>query len=231
MRVTCESSATVANVMLLKGRRHSPIFSRAATSRRAPFGHRLGAMTHHLRNASFLILALAAVLSVPAAPSAQSREGLMGDLLTDVAGVEKKVLSLARALPESAYAWRPAPGVRSTAEAFQHIAADNYFLPVLLNMPAPKETGITSDYKTVAAYEKRTPTRDEIIAELEKSFAFLRTSMNATPDARLNEGIDMFGQKSTARGLWITATTHLHEHLGQLIAYSRANKVTPPWSK
>ena len=23
----------------------------------------------------------------------------------------------------------------------------------------------------------------------------------------------------------------LHEHLGQLIAYARANKVTPPWSK
>jgi hypothetical protein len=27
------------------------------------------------------------------------------------------------------------------------------------------------------------------------------------------------------------ATTHLHEHLGQLIAYARANDVTPPWSK
>jgi hypothetical protein len=30
---------------------------------------------------------------------------------------------------------------------------------------------------------------------------------------------------------WISATTHLHEHLGQLIAYARPNKVTPPWSK
>jgi uncharacterized damage-inducible protein DinB len=174
---------------------------------------------------------LAAVLSVSPAPAAQTRDGLIGDLLTDIAGVEKKVLGLARAIPEIAYAWRPAPGVRSVAEVFQHIAADNYFLPVLVAMPAPKETGITKDYKTVSAYEKRTMTRDEVIAELEKSFAFLRTSMNATTDAQLSAPIDMFGQKSTTRGVWLTTATHLHEHLGQLIAYARANKVTPPWSK
>jgi hypothetical protein len=29
----------------------------------------------------------------------------------------------------------------------------------------------------------------------------------------------------------VGTVTHLHEHLGQLIAYARSNKVTPPWSK
>ena len=43
--------------------------------------------------------------------------------------------------------------------------------------------------------------------------------------------LEVFGQKSTARGMWITTATHLHEHLGQLIAYARSNNVTPPWSK
>ena len=47
------------------------------------------------------------------------------------------------------------PGVRSTGEVFQHIAADNYFMPVLLDKPAPKETGVTKDYKTALAFEKR----------------------------------------------------------------------------
>jgi hypothetical protein len=70
-----------------------------------------------------------------------------------------------------------------------------------------------------------------VIAELEKSFAFLRASMGATTDAQLNTPVDMFGQKSTTRGTWISTATHLHEHLGQLIAYARSNKVTPPWSK
>jgi uncharacterized damage-inducible protein DinB len=178
-----------------------------------------------------LVLLLGVTLSLSPVPAAQTKSGVLGELLTDIAGVEKKVLGLATAIPESAYAWRPAPGVRSTGEVFQHIAADNYFLPVLAEKPAPKETGITRDYKTVQAYEKRTMTRDQVIAELEKSFAFLRASMETTTDAQLDATIDMFGRKSTGRGLWLTTATHLHEHLGQLIAYARANKVTPPWSK
>jgi uncharacterized damage-inducible protein DinB len=184
-------------------------------------------MRHLFRLA--LIPFVAAALIAPL--SAQPREGVMGELLKDVADVEKKVLDLAKAIPESAYGWRPNPGVRSTGEVLQHVAADNYFLPVLLGNPAPTETGITKEYKTAAAYEKRSLNKDAVIAELEKSFAFLRTSMNATTDAQLGTAMDVFGQKSTARGLWITTATHLHEHLGQLIAYARANKVTPPWSK
>jgi drug/metabolite transporter (DMT)-like permease len=33
-------------------------------------------------------------------------------------------------------------------------------------------------------------------------------------------------------GLWLTlSATHLHEHLGQQIAYARSNGVVPPWSQ
>jgi hypothetical protein len=35
----------------------------------------------------------------------------------------------------------------------------------------------------------------------------------------------------STRQLWIASTTHLHEHLGQLIAYARSNKIAPPWSR
>jgi hypothetical protein len=55
--------------------------------------------------------------------------------------------------------------------------------------------------------------------------------MKGMSDAQLNAALDVFGQKTTNRGLWISTVTHLHEHLGQLIAYARSNKVTPPWSK
>jgi uncharacterized damage-inducible protein DinB len=188
-------------------------------------------MTNSNRFALPLFAIAAAVLNLSVSLSGQSREGVMGDLLNDLGNVEKKVVSLAKAIPESAYAWRPSTDVRSTGEVFQHIAADNYFMPALMDLPVPKETGITKEYKTAAAFEKRTMNRDAVIAELEKSFAFLRTSMNATTDAQLNTPMGVFGQKSTTRGLWIATVTHLHEHLGQLIAYARSNKVTPPWSK
>ncbi len=113
-----------------------------------------------------------------------------------------------------------------------HIAADNYFLPAAMGIAPPAETGINGkEFNSAVAFEKRPMTRDQIIAELEKSFAFLKASMASTPDAKLDAAIEMFGQKSTTRGMWITTATHLHEHLGQLIAYARSNNVTPPWSK
>jgi uncharacterized damage-inducible protein DinB len=188
-------------------------------------------MTTLIRLALRLTTIAAAALTLAAPLAAQTREGVMGELLKDIGDAEKKIVDLAKAMPESAYGWRPGPGVRSTGEVLQHVAADNYFLPAVLGMAAPADTGITKEYKTAAAFEKRPMNRDAVIAELEKSFAFLRTSMNATTDAQLGSPIDMFGQKSTARGLWLTTATHLHEHLGQLIAYARSNKITPPWSK
>lgn len=173
----------------------------------------------------------AALLTLSVSAGAQTREGLMGDLLKDIDQVEKKVVGLATAMPDAAWAWRPGTGVRSTAEVFMHVAADNYFLPVLMGVAAPADTGITKEYTTVAAFEKKTMSRDATIAELEKSFAFLKKSLSDIPDAKLGEPLEFFGQKSTYRGLSVTTATHLHEHLGQLIAYARSNNVTPPWSK
>ena len=162
---------------------------------------------------------------------AQTREGLVGDLLRDLGQVENKIVGLAKALPESAWAWRPAEGVRSTHEVFLHVAADNYFMPTALGIKAPAETKITSSYDTAAAFEKQTMSRDAVIAELTKSFAFLKSSLTGTPDTKMDAQVDMFGQKASTRRVWVMTTTHLHEHLGQLIAYARSNKVVPPWSK
>ena len=176
------------------------------------------------------VLALAMlVCTLPAA--AQGRDGVMGELAADLGQVEKKLMGLAKAMPQAAWDWRPAEGVRTTGEVFLHIAADNYFLPAMVGRTAPAETGITKDYPTVAAFEKKSMSRDAVLAELEKSFAFLRTSMAATTDAQLGEPLQFFGQKTTHRGMWIATVAHLHEHLGQLIAYARSNKITPPWSK
>jgi hypothetical protein len=42
--------------------------------------------------------------------------------------------------------------------------------------------------------------------------------------------LSVFGSSMTGLDLWVLTTTHLHEHLGQLIAYARSNGVVPPWS-
>ena len=95
-----------------------------------------------------VVAAALATLTLPV--RAQTREGLAGELLRDIGQVEKKVMGLANAMPDAAWAWRPGQGVRSTQEVFMHIAADNYFMPTVMGIAAPAETKITSNYDTAA---------------------------------------------------------------------------------
>ena len=38
------------------------------------------------------------------------------------------------------------------------------------------------------------------------------------------------GQHTTYEGSLLIISGHMHEHLGQLIAYARINGIVPPWS-
>jgi uncharacterized damage-inducible protein DinB len=181
-----------------------------------------------------VIAAAPAALADAQAPGAHDQHaqasGLASDLLIDVGQVERKLLALARAIPEEKFGWRPGEGVRSVSEVVMHVASDNYLIPAALGFPADPATGIKGeDYKTALAFEKRTVTKAQAIAELEKSFAFLRQSLGATGPDRLTSSVTMFGQPFTMQQGWIMATTHLHEHLGQMIAYARSNNIKPPW--
>ena len=70
-----------------------------------------------------------------------------------------------------------------------------------------------------------------IVAAMEHSFMHLRHAIANVPDGDLDAMTRMFGQEVTKRQALSTAVTHLHEHLGQAIAYARMNGVTPPWSR
>jgi hypothetical protein len=117
-------------------------------------------------------------------------------------------------------------------EVLLHVAADNYLLPdAAFGVPADASTGIKgSDYNTALAFEKRTMSKDAVVAELEKSFAHLKKTFSGMAPDRMGEGIRLFGQPMTVQRALIVTTTHLHEHLGQMIAYARSNAVKPPWS-
>lgn len=173
---------------------------------------------------------LAFVLSLAVAAPV-SAQGLMGEMHRDVNEVQKKMADLAKAMPESSYDWRPGAGVRSVGEVFLHVASDNYLIPISMGMAAPAASGVTSDFKTVEAFEKRKLTKDQIVAELDASFKHLHQAMGLTTDGNLNETIKFFGQDWTRQRAMVLTVTHLHEHLGQAIAYARSNNVVPPWSK
>jgi hypothetical protein len=181
---------------------------------------------------SLVVLVVAALAWSQAVTGQQRPSGVVGDLLADVTEVESKITSLATALPEAAWGWRPSTDVRSSAEVVVHVAADNYVIPAALGIAVPSDIGIdVRRFESVAAFEKRPRTRQQAMSELAASFAFLKQHIGATSDAQLGSTIEGFGQPTTRRAMWIGATTHLHEHLGQLIAYARSNGVVPPWSR
>lgn len=194
-------------------------------------------MTRSISIALLSVALSASVLSAQApaaAPKAAlpTTAPLVVTLLKDVEEVGTKLVALAKAVPADKYDWRPGAGVRSIREVMLHVASDNYLLPALAGTPAPSVTGIDlKDFKSVERFEKRALPRDSVVAELERSFTFLGNAMAKTSADKLASTVNMFGQKSPLQDLWISTTTHLHEHLGQSIAYARSNGVVPPWSK
>jgi len=192
-----------------------------------------------VRSVAMVVAAILSACAQPATEQSGSAQdsaaaqmlNVTADLLGDVSQVEEKILGLAKAIPETKYSWRPMAGVRSVGEVLLHVAGDNYLMPAALGNVPDSATGIKGDdYKTAQAFESRKLGKDATIAELEKSFAFLKKTMTDAPTARLGEKVTMFGQDMTHQQTWIMATTHLHEHLGQLIAYARSNSIKPPWS-
>ncbi|MDA0329430.1 MAG: DinB family protein [Gemmatimonadetes bacterium] len=180
-----------------------------------------------------VVLIVAAVVSGCGASSdlptdAPPLELRLADLQRTVETARDKFTALAAAMPADDLAWRPMEGVRSVSEVYIHIAADNFFVPALMGWEAPAATGITSDVTTFRTYQQRTMSRDEMLAALDASFEFFLTSMEQSAGDLDREVV--LGTPTTVADVWIRAVTHLHEHLGQSIAYARSNEVVPPWS-
>src|SRR5690606_12612592 len=117
-------------------------------------------------------------------------------------------------------------------EVVMHVAADNYFLPTFAGHAAPAATGIKDgDYPSVQAYESRQVTKAEALQAMRDSFAHLRGGFEMADDAFLAGQLDIFGSQMSGQDFSVLTTTHLHEHLSQMIAYACSNGVVPPWSQ
>jgi uncharacterized damage-inducible protein DinB len=163
-------------------------------------------------------LSLAAVQNTPkAAPVAPN--GFRAEFLVNLDDVQRKIIALAEATPAEKFSWRPSPDVRSLSEVYVHIAGGNYFLATFLGTDAPKTAG---------DMEKTVTKKADVVAELKRSFEHLRAAALKSED--LEKPVKMFGNATTHRGVLVTVLSHLHEHLGQSIAYARINGITPPWN-
>jgi len=162
------------------------------------------------------------VTTMRAAPAPPS--GFRAEYLAEIDDVGKKLVDLAQAMPADKYSWRPAPGVHSVGEVYVHIVAGNSTLPSFLG--AARMEGVSRDS------EKTVTDKAKIVDLLQKSIANARAVGMGVSEADLDKKVKTFGgREMTERQVLLLILTHMHEHLGQSIAYARSNGVTPPWSE
>jgi uncharacterized damage-inducible protein DinB len=179
---------------------------------------------------SFRLLAVGLLLGAAAVHSlADELKGFKADLVGQIAFAQKEIMDLENAIPDQKMTWRPNDQVRSVSEVYLHIAFANYLLVNFAGITPPADIAVGS-MEDATKWEKATTNKKEISEKLQKSFDFLKDAVKNMPEANLDNSVTFFGQKMTVRGLLLTVLSHMHEHLGQSIAYARMVGVVPPWT-
>lgn len=133
-----------------------------------------------------------------------------------------RIMQLAEAIPADAYDWSPSDEVRNTGQVIVHLLSSLYFIPSMMGAEIPGN--ITRDL------EKTLTDKSEILANLKSSLEFVSGFLKSYDTANYEKIVKTpFGEYSQ-RMMILIINNHIHEHLGQLIAYARSNDVTPPWS-
>lgn len=129
------------------------------------------------------------------------------------------------AMPESGYALKPTPEMRSFAEQLLHLADANYGL-------ASSAIGIKSPF-TVGDLEK---SPDKSKANVSKvvlaSYDYVMEQIRKMPEAQLDENVKMIGSFDMPKRTGLAkALEHQAHHRGQTTVYLRLAGVKPPTEK
>lgn len=169
-----------------------------------------------------LLLLMCLFFPCTAQEKQEPKSGFRTEFLQQLKEVESKILDLANAVPQEKYIWRPAEGVRSISEVYMHLAGGNYFLISMAGVKSPE--GLTPEM------EKTITDKAKVLDILKKSFEHIRQAILSISDNDLDKPAKFFGRETTVRDVYFNAAMHMHEHLGQSIAYARMNGIVPPWS-
>ena len=146
----------------------------------------------------------------------------------DIDGLRQKFTALAKAVPADKLAWRPMEGTRSFREVFAHVAAEGNTETAMFGRPLP--AGSLADFDAEEARLKKLPD-DQLIAVMDRAMQSLSATLGGLTPAQINSPIRYYGESTLPRVATTYTLNDLHEHLGQLVAYTRMNRIVPPWTK
>ena len=176
------------------------------------------------RSQFFIVLATVAAaagfvrLAEPAPSASPSALTAAGEQWTDVTGFITKA---AEQVPESSYAYKPTPAVRSFGALIGHIAGtQNYMCGMALGVKAGAEDGV----------EKTTTAKAALIDSLKASNALCKKAY-AISDANAAKTMKMFGEEKSGLYWLMSNMGHDNLHYGNIITYMRMLGMTPPSSQ
>ncbi|HEX2251126.1 MAG TPA: DinB family protein [Gemmatimonadales bacterium] len=133
----------------------------------------------------------------------------------------KYITTVAEELPESTYAYRPTPEVRSAGQLVGHIANAQYlFCSAALGESAPQKEDI----------EKTRTRKSELVAALKESTKYCARAYGQT-DRTAQQSTKLFGEQRTRLFALGLNAAHNAEHYGNLVTYLRMNGIVPPSSR
>lgn len=171
---------------------------------------------------SFLILLAAAVPLGAQQQQAAVNTSTVANAKSIFAMAHRNVLRAAEQFPESLYAFKPTPEVRSFGQIVGHVAdADRMFCAAA--------TGKQPGMDAAGSAEKKT-SKAEIVQAL-KDAAAACDAAYAQSDADAQTPVSLFGMSGTR--LWVLNfnSAHVMEHYGNLVTYMRIKGMVPPSSQ
>ena len=174
----------------------------------------------------------------PTAAEISKKETVASALLRTFGFQEYEVRSLAEAMPEEKWNYRPAEGmfksekpefgpteVRTFAEQVKHVACANFAFAAEMDGAKPPEAchkGGPSPAKT----------RVELLTYLRDSFAAMKKSIGAITAKNMFDPIEgPYAGPTTRLNLATVAIWHNADHNGQMVLYLRENGIVPPASR
>jgi len=175
-----------------------------------------------MRKILFILLFASIAVRPALAQNQKLPEGIWQGYDGEWKHVSQQLIALAEATPEQKFAWRPAPGVRSTSEVYMHIVDANFFL---LSVTGPK---MPDDFKE--GMDRTVTSKTEVIAWLKRSLEAVKKAHLAETAKDLQRKVRIEDRDATVDGMYLRIIVHANEHMGQLVAYARMTGVVPPWS-
>ena len=150
--------------------------------------------------------------------SAFAQDTFLSDFKVKWQNAADYTIAFARTMPEDYYNYTPTSVEMTFQEQLKHIAGNMVWLC----------SSYLNGSSTHIDPSKAGNSKKEIIAMLEKSFAYASQTINALTEKQLSQKVDFVSGEMTRRRILLLLTDHVTHHRGQLVVYLRMKNVEPP---